>query len=344
MADILSWTLMRLQILQIAHPVSSSSLANPNAQGTMPLFSNHPPPVVFQTAWNASNITFRWPVSFLPKGPRDTQTYYVALYFVDITGRNSRVLNAYPDGVALNRIGDNDANSSFPLRSTVWRLAGCKLDGIEAIKTQFNLSQWQGDPCLAWPYDWLRCSEVETSGSTSIEIVSLTLSTFNLTGTIPTVIADLFELNDLSLDNNNFSETIPDLSGLTKLQSLLLQNNKLSGKIPEFLVSLPLTLLKLDINLFEGEVPRSIQRRLTPGANNNPSLCFGENKCQQPPAPSPQRNSDKKSSRTGAVIGGAAGGVVLLLLILLLVYWKFLRKPDPKIVQGVAHEGGGSGR
>ncbi|KAL2653620.1 hypothetical protein R1flu_021748 [Riccia fluitans] len=145
-----------------------------------------------------------------------------------------------------------------------------------------------------------------------------TLSTFNLTGTIPTVIADLFELNDLSLDHNNFIETIPDLSGLTKLQSLLLQNNKLSGKIPEFLVSLPLTLL----------------------ANNNPSLSFGENKCQQPPAPSHERNSDKKSSRTGAVIGGAAGGVVLMLLILLLVYWKFLRKPDPKIVQGVAHEGG----
>ncbi|KAL2653621.1 hypothetical protein R1flu_021749 [Riccia fluitans] len=43
------------------------------------------------------------------------QTYYVALYFVDITGRNSRVLNAYLDGVALNRVGDNDANSSFPV-------------------------------------------------------------------------------------------------------------------------------------------------------------------------------------------------------------------------------------
>ncbi|KAL2653628.1 hypothetical protein R1flu_021756 [Riccia fluitans] len=125
---------------------------------------------------------------------------------------------------------------------------------IEALKTELNLNEWQGDPCLAWPYDWLKCSNPLNSGSNTIEIIALTLSNFNLSGTIPADISDLLELTELALDQNNFNGKIPDLSTLTKLKYLRLQNNNLSGPVPNFLGSLQLSVLTLDNNQLEGDL------------------------------------------------------------------------------------------
>ncbi|KAL3685527.1 hypothetical protein R1sor_003549 [Riccia sorocarpa] len=218
---------------------------------------------------------------------------------------------------------------------------------IQGIKEHFNLSLWQGDPCLAWPYDWLTCTQVITSGETTVEITSVSLRNFNLTGTIPTVIGQLAELRELSMGNNNLTGSIPDLSKLTKLKYLRLQDNSLSGPIPEFLGSLPLTLLSLDNNLFEGKVPRSIREKIDAGvltfsATSNPFLCLEENNCTHAVAPAPQRSSGKNnSSSAGAIIGAVIGGFVLLGLILFASYWRFSKKPDPKPGVEVGHGGGG---
>ncbi|KAL2653627.1 hypothetical protein R1flu_021755 [Riccia fluitans] len=213
---------------------------------------------------------------------------------------------------------------------------------IEALKTELNLNEWQGDPCLAWPYDWLKCSDPLNSGSNTIEITALTLSNFNLSGTIPADISDLVELTELALDHNNFSGRIPDLSTLTKLKHLRLQNNNLSGPIPNFLGSLPLSVLTLDNNQLEGDLPEGLQEKIHSGvltfsAGNNPHLCFGGNQCSSP-APSAQKqssdktDSDKKSSSVGVIVGAVVGGLAVLLLLVFFIYWKFLRKPAQRLV------------
>ncbi|KAL3685570.1 hypothetical protein R1sor_003592 [Riccia sorocarpa] len=214
---------------------------------------------------------------------------------------------------------------------------------IKAIKEKFNLSEWQGDPCLAWPYNWLKCSDSATSGSSVLDITALRLSGFNLSGKIPAEVASLTDLRNCkqlhqvclklcyeALDNNNFTGSIPDLSALTKLHtcefhSLRLQNNSFSGPIPEFLSSLPLSVLTLDNNLFEGRLPAALQEKVDSGlltltAANNPFLCFGGNLCLQAQArPSP--STGNKRSRIVIIISSVAGGLVLL-LPLLLVYWR----------------------
>ncbi|KAL3685576.1 hypothetical protein R1sor_003598 [Riccia sorocarpa] len=203
---------------------------------------------------------------------------------------------------------------------------------IKAIKEKLNLSEWQGDPCLPWPYDWLNCSDSATSGSSVLDITALKLSGFNLSGKIPAEVATLTGLTELALDRNNFTGRIPDLSALSKLKYLRLQNNSFSGPIPEFLSTLPLSVLTLDNNLFEGRLPAALQEKVDAGlltfsAANNPFLCFGGNLCLHQ-APSSSSTGNKRS-RVGIIIGSVAGGLVLLLLLLLLLlYWRS-KKPAP---------------
>ncbi|KAL3685569.1 hypothetical protein R1sor_003591 [Riccia sorocarpa] len=209
---------------------------------------------------------------------------------------------------------------------------------IEAIKDKLNLSEWQGDPCLAWPYDWLNCTDPATSGSSILDITALNLSGFNLTDKIPAEVAGLTKLTQLALDGNKLTGSIPDLSALTKLTNLQLHNNSLSGPIPEFLGSLPLNVLTLDNNLFEGKLPASLQEKvdagvLTLSAANNPFLCFGGNPCLQAKASS--LSTEHKSSHIGVIIGAIAGGLALFLVLLLLfLYWRSLKKPATKSVIG----------
>ncbi|KAL3685571.1 hypothetical protein R1sor_003593 [Riccia sorocarpa] len=210
---------------------------------------------------------------------------------------------------------------------------------IEAIKEKLSLSEWQGDPCLAWPYNWLKCSDPATSGTSILDITALKLSGFNLTGKIPAELTGLTELTQLALNGNKLTGSIPDLSALTKLTNLQLHNNSLSGPIPEFLGSLPLNVLTLDNNLFEGKLPASLQEKvdagvLTLSAANNPFLCFGGNRCLGAKAPS-SLSTGHKSSHIGVIIGAIAGGLALLLVLLLLfLYWRSLKKPATKSVIG----------
>jgi Leucine-rich repeat (LRR) protein len=94
------------------------------------------------------------------------------------------------------------------------------------------------------PCSWygVTCSGGHTS--------ELALSSNGLTGSIPTELGNLSNLEKLSLDNNQLTSSIPtELGNLNNLQYLWLHNNGLCGEIPVELKNLSnITNLKLDNN------------------------------------------------------------------------------------------------
>jgi hypothetical protein len=44
------------------------------------------------------------------------------------------------------------------MRISHWLFLACSVSAIEGVKTAFGLASWAGDPCWAFPYDWLDCN------------------------------------------------------------------------------------------------------------------------------------------------------------------------------------------
>ncbi len=106
----------------------------------------------------------------------------------------------------------------------------------------------------AYIYDWVG---VITQGE---KVTHLDLYENNLTGTIPSELGSLTNLQYLDLYENNLTGTIPsELGSLTNLQNLNLDGNNLSGTIPAELGSLTnLQNLNLDGNNLSGTIPREL--------------------------------------------------------------------------------------
>ncbi|XBI95380.1 hypothetical protein VPH35_031864 [Triticum aestivum] len=94
----------------------------------------------------------------------------------------------------------------------------------------------------------------------SRQIQWLSMAGNRITGTIPSGIGNLVNLNDLELGGNNLHGPIPEEIGrLKNLQTLLLQQNDLSGHLPSSLGNL--TLLQnfsLSNNRIDGPIPKSL--------------------------------------------------------------------------------------
>jgi len=91
-------------------------------------------------------------------------------------------------------------------------------------------------------------------------ISRLQLSENGLTGTIPTELANLSQLEFLQLRNNQLSGSIPPQIGdLSNLRQLTLQSNNLSGEISVELTTLSqLEILRLTNNELDGPIPAEI--------------------------------------------------------------------------------------
>ncbi|XP_062024215.1 LRR receptor-like serine/threonine-protein kinase IOS1 [Rosa rugosa] len=171
------------------------------------------------------------------------------------------------------------------------------VDAITNIKSTYTIEKnWQGDPCSPKNYLWegLKCSYPINE---SPRIISLDLSSSELTG-----------------------ETALSLSNLSMIQSLDLSNNNLTGPIPDFLSQLPnLTIINLENNKLTGSVPVGlIERRrnglLSLSLCGNPNLS-GNFSCKK-----------KKNNFIIPIVGSVVG--IFCLLSVAVICWCLKRKRE----------------
>ncbi|XP_065619849.1 senescence-induced receptor-like serine/threonine-protein kinase [Quercus suber] len=83
------------------------------------------------------------------------------------------------------------------------------VEAIMEIKKLYKLTRnWQGDPCVPREYSWdgLHCSYNDTTPS----IISVNLSSSNLTGIIATSFSNLKAIESFDLRGNKFTGSIPE--------------------------------------------------------------------------------------------------------------------------------------
>ncbi|KAK2991512.1 hypothetical protein RJ640_016547, partial [Escallonia rubra] len=247
--------------------VTSHSNVTPSA------FWNIPPAKAFATAITTNRgktLTVKWPPFTLP-----SSQYYIALYFQDNRTPSPyswRVFSVTVNGENF-QTNLNVTSSGVTVFGTEWPLSGqteivltprndmpvgplinageifqiLPLGGrthtrdvtvMEALARSIDNPppDWNGDPCLPTQNSWtgVTCSEGKF-----FRVVSLNLTSYGLSGTLPKNIARLSALNSLWLGDNKLSGTIPEMGSLKALKSLHLENNQFEGSIPESLGKLP---------------------------------------------------------------------------------------------------------
>ncbi|XP_024022437.1 probable inactive receptor kinase At5g58300 [Morus notabilis] len=195
-------------------------------------------------------------------------------------------------------------------------------------------------------------------------LISLSLRSNRLNGTLPSDILSLPSLRNVYLQNNTFSGNIPSslsprltffdvsfnsISGqipavfqnLTRLTGLNLQNNSLTGPIPD--LNLPrLRYLNLSYNHLNGSIPTALRTFPISSFTGNLMLCGPPLDQCVPPSPSPSsanlppeptappkpEKGSKKKLSTGAIIAISVGSFAVLFLLVLIVVLCCMKKKD----------------
>ncbi|KAG2603598.1 hypothetical protein PVAP13_5KG781300 [Panicum virgatum] len=108
---------------------------------------------------------------------------------------------------------------------------------MAGLASRYASAEWAmegGDPCLPWPWSWVKCT---SDSEAQPRVIAINLSGKNLTGNVPPELGALPCLAEIGLANNMLTGPIPDLSGSSNLSIMYLQNNKLSGSVPRALLS-----------------------------------------------------------------------------------------------------------
>uniref|UniRef100_A0A5B7BDL0 Malectin-like domain-containing protein n=1 Tax=Davidia involucrata TaxID=16924 RepID=A0A5B7BDL0_DAVIN len=272
-------------------------------------FWNTPPAKAITNAITTSRgktLTVKWPPFPLP-----STNYYIALYFQDnrtpspyswrvfnVTVNDNNFytnLNATTNGVTVYAtrwplsgqtqivmtpgtdmsVGPViNAGELFQILPFGGRTLTRDVSVMEDLARSFDNppSDWSGDPCLPKQNSW---TGVTCSGAGKYaRVVSVNLTSAELSGTLPESIDKLTALTSLWLGGNHLSGPIPDMSSLKTLQTLHLENNKFEGSIPESLGKLPkLREIFLQNNMLNGSVPHTLTKRnginiqISPGNN-----------------------------------------------------------------------------
>jgi hypothetical protein len=143
---------------------------------------------------------------------------------------------------------------------------------ISSTNIQSISSSWNCDTNLANKCSW---TGITCDGNQNpAVVVSLSLGSQGLSGTIPSQISGLADLSSLNLNTNQLYGTLPhQIGSLTNLTSLQLSQNSFLGPIPSSLGSLGrLSSLSLLSNSLTGSIPATFQSLtkityLTLGAN-----------------------------------------------------------------------------
>ncbi|XP_020210575.1 leucine-rich repeat receptor-like serine/threonine-protein kinase At2g14510 isoform X1 [Cajanus cajan] len=252
-------------------------------------FWNLPPAKIFETHIGSNqleSLELRWPTASL-----QSSKYYIALYFADDTA-GSRTFNISVNGITyyhnLNVIPSGvvvfanqwplsgpttvtltpaPSSSSGPLINAgevfgVLPLGGRTTTGdviaLEKVKESLQNPplDWNGDPCMPRQYSWtgITCSE-----GPRIRVVTLNLTSMDLSGSLSPFVANMTALANIWLGNNSLSGQIPDLSSLKNLETLHLENNQFSGGIPSSLGDISsLQEVFLQNNNLTGQIPANL--------------------------------------------------------------------------------------
>ncbi|CAM6104463.1 unnamed protein product [Calypogeia fissa] len=130
---------------------------------------------------------------------------------------------------------------------------------IGGLKTIFSLTDWQGDPCVPVPHDWLSCSLLESTWNPTYYVTSINIANQNISGsTNLTALPNgtLISLTEMSITNSGVDDST--------FQFLMNSSPKMLNLSQNALTSLPMTsknaatqdLVTLDLshNQLEGDI------------------------------------------------------------------------------------------
>nr|AMM42869.1 LRR-RLK [Vernicia fordii] len=196
------------------------------------------------------------------------------------------------------------------------------LDAFQSMLAASSLTNEGGDPCVPAQWDWVNCSS-----NAPPRITKIALSGKNLKGEIPPEINNMEALEELWLDGNFLTGSLPDISNLVNLKIVHMEKNKLSGSLPKYLGSLPnLRELYIQNNSFTGEVPPALLNgKVIINYEDNPGL-------------------HKKATKMlhFKLILGISIGILAVLLVLLLGSLVYLRSLQRKASHQKTNDQGNS--
>ncbi|XP_022992101.1 probable LRR receptor-like serine/threonine-protein kinase At1g05700 [Cucurbita maxima] len=259
------WNPLNVDLLNFSATNSSISQGNNDAYKI--------PDTLLRTAAKEQNATCS--LSYFSDSLRSNSQFYVYFHFaeieklqgkqrrlkIDLTGQRSASTNATLDylkplSLSLNAMPDSAGQLQFSISAAKGSDLPPILNGFEiysakemqnastvsedadammGVKQAFRLIRnWEGDPCFPSELIW---AGLTCSNSNASSILSINLSSSNLTGEIPASIANLLSITSLDLSNNELTGSVPDFLGkLPNLITLNLTRNKFTGSVPKVLL------------------------------------------------------------------------------------------------------------
>ena len=175
--------------------------------------------------------------------------------------------------------GDTDTEILLTFKDSLANPSGLSNWNASIHPCNGDRANWVGVICLKNTIWGLQLENMGLAGLVNIEILvalpslrTISLMNNNFEGTMPDI-RKLGALKALFLSNNRFKGEIPDdaFQGMRSLKKVFLANNAFTGKIPLSLTTLPkLMILKLEGNQFDGQIPDFEQKtvKVVDFANN----------------------------------------------------------------------------